>query len=61
MESDLKYPEWQGPLLDAIIRGQSFVEIETVIRERLRGLICEGEREALIDALATIRVLRQGA
>jgi hypothetical protein len=59
MQSDLSYPEWQGPLVQALMCGRSLVEIETLISERLRSLICDGEREALIDALATIQVLKR--
>jgi hypothetical protein len=35
---ELKYPEWQEPLLDAIMLRRSFVEIEAVIHERLHSL-----------------------
>ena len=53
MDSELKYPEWQLPLQDAILDFRNKVtlhERETDIRERLEGLgISSDEREALIE------------
>ena len=61
MEQELKYPDWQEPFLQAISEHRGFVEIEAVIRERLRSLIGgeSEEREALMDALATVQVLKE--
>jgi hypothetical protein len=62
MASDLKYPEWQEPLLEAIVHRRGFLEAETVIRNRLHSLLDgmqgEEERQALIDALTVIRLIR---
>ena len=61
MEQGLKYSDWQEPFRQAISERRGFVEIETVIRERLRSLIGgeSEEREALMDALATVQVLKE--
>jgi hypothetical protein len=61
MEQGLKYSDWQEPFRQAISERRGFVEIETVIRERLRSLIGgeSEEREALRDALATVQVLKE--
>ena len=60
-EQELKYPDWQKPFLQAISERRGFVEIETDIRGRLRSLIDSEseEREALMDALATVQVVKQ--
>ena len=61
MEQGLKYSDWQEPFRQAISERRGFVEIEAVIRERLRSLIGgeSEEREALMDALATVQVLKE--
>jgi hypothetical protein len=64
MSTELKYPEWQLPLQDAILdfrNKATLLERETAIRERLKSPgISANEREALIDALSLIRILREG-
>jgi len=62
MDAELKYPEWQRPLQDFIVfqNKRKLLESETAIRERLHGQrISSDEREALIDALSVIRILKQ--
>ena len=68
MSEPLRYPLWQEPLRDAILEFDAqrlFLKIqraEKFINDRLGELQSEGndchEREALIDALATLEVLR---
>jgi hypothetical protein len=60
MASELKYPEWQEPLLEAVTNRRGLPIIESVILDRLR--FSDGgkeEREALLDALAVIRVIKR--
>jgi hypothetical protein len=60
-ESEFKYPQWQRPLMQAILDRRRLPEVENVIRERLGSLMdseFSNEQQALIDALATIRVLK---
>jgi hypothetical protein len=60
-ESEFKYPQWQRLLLQAILDRRRLPEIENVIRERLDSLMDDefsDEQQALIDALATLRVLK---
>jgi hypothetical protein len=60
-ESEFKYPQWQRPLLQAILDRRRLPDIEHVIRDRLGSLMDDEfshEQQALIDALATIRVLK---
>jgi hypothetical protein len=63
MDAELKYPEWQRPLQDAFVDLQNkdkVLESETMIRERLHGQrVSFDEREALIDALSTIQLLKK--
>jgi hypothetical protein len=60
MEQEFKYG-WQKPLQEAILDRRRLLQIEIVIREKLRspndGESPE-ERIALVDALDTISVLR---
>lgn len=69
-ENELKYPEWQEPLLEAILErdpkqlAEKTKKIETLIRERLQQLRTEGEarnrsveEQALIDALNVVRIV----
>ena len=62
-QQDLKYPDWQEPLRQAIRRRQGFLEVETVIREKLRSLLGEvqreEERQALMDALTLLRLTKR--
>lgn len=68
--TDLRFPQWQEPLLHALMetnRQDSKEKIETVhrlIRERLDELerIPENETElvALHDAISTLRVVSKG-
>jgi hypothetical protein len=65
--NQLKYPMWQELLRDAILKfdpqklPQKIRQTEAAIRARYQALSSEGslteERQALVDALATIRVL----
>jgi hypothetical protein len=66
---ELKYPKWQGPLREAILEfnreklAEKLQKVESLILERFqqlhRGTDGASEREALNDALSTLRVLRQ--
>jgi hypothetical protein len=66
--SELKYPQWQLPFREAILeldRNQLTYKIEkaeTAVRERLQALerIANGreERQALSDAISTLKVLK---
>ena len=61
MEPEFKYPAWQKPLQEAILDRRRLLDIETFIRDRLRALVgseFQEERQALLDALATIRVTK---
>jgi hypothetical protein len=65
----LKYPEWQGLLRDAILEfspqklSAKVQKVETAIFERMQALSCDSdyhhERDALNDALATLRILKR--
>jgi hypothetical protein len=60
MEQEFKY-EWQKPLQEAILDRHRLLQIEIVIREKLRSpSVAETpeERIALVDALDSISVLR---
>jgi hypothetical protein len=68
MNKELRYPQWQQPLRDAIsrVRSPNFIEnleeIETVLLKRLHLLTGSGrlgEQQALTEALSTIRILKQ--
>jgi len=71
-ENELKFPEWQEPLREAILERDSrqlaekTQRIETLIRERLKQLRTNGEtpnlnrrveEQALLDALNVIRIV----
>jgi hypothetical protein len=63
MDTKLKYPEWQRPLQDFMVfrNKRKLLESETAIGERLHGQrVSFDEREALIDALSVIQILKQG-
>jgi len=65
----LKYPQWQAPLQEAILEfdreklAGKLQNAEALILERLKelheGSDGRSEREAINDALATLRVLKQ--
>jgi len=65
----LKYARWQKPLCDAILehdeqaRLTKLQHVETKTRERLQALAHQEsnkeEQQALIDAIATIRVFKE--
>ena len=74
-ESELKFPEWQEPLREAILErdpkqlAEKTRKIETLIRERLQHLRTNGEvrnssrsveQQALVDALNVIRIVLRG-
>jgi hypothetical protein len=66
---ELKYPKWQAPLQEAILEldreklAEKLQNVETLILERLQqlhqGTNGHSEREAINDALSTLRVLKQ--
>jgi hypothetical protein len=66
---ELKYPQWQTPLQEAILEfdrkklREKLEKVKTSILERLlqlhQGGNGQSEREAINDALATLRVLNQ--
>jgi hypothetical protein len=66
---ELKYPEWQCPLQEAILEfrpQELFAKVhraEAAIFERFQALSSSGdhhkERDALSDALSTLRVLKR--
>ena len=65
----LKYPQWQASLQEAILEfdreklAGKLQNAETLILDRLKqlhqGSDGQSEREAITDALATLRVLKQ--
>jgi hypothetical protein len=68
MKRELRYPQWQQPLQNAIsrVRSPNFVEnleeIEATLLKRLHLLTGSGrlgEQHALTEALSTIRILKQ--
>ena len=71
-EDELKFPEWQEPLRQAILEQDSILlaektqKIELMIRERLQHLRAKNtgcdsdqraEEQALMDALNVIRII----
>ena len=66
---DLKYPEWQEPFREALLESnrqalkEQLTTVETVIVKRLESiaddLAFREERQAIRDALSTIRVLKK--
>jgi hypothetical protein len=69
-ENELKFPEWQEPLREAILEcdpkqlAEKTQKIEALIRERLQQLRTNGEpasrsveEPALLDALNVIRIV----
>ena len=69
MNQELKYPHWQGLLRDLILEFNpqrlppKLQKTEAIIRARYREVSSEStqieERQALIDALATIQVIKK--
>jgi hypothetical protein len=67
--SELKFPQWQIPLMEAILEfdreklAEKLQQVESRVFERFQqlrqGTDGASEREALNDALSTLRVLRQ--
>ncbi len=67
----LKYPEWQKPLLDALLQLDTeelkirVAVAETAIHNRMQTISRDvehcAERQAIEDALATLRILKRGA
>jgi hypothetical protein len=70
--TELKFPEWQEPLREAILErdpkqlAEMTQKLETLIRERLQQLRTNGEarnpnrsveEQALLDALNVIRIV----
>jgi len=68
MNQELKYPRWQELLKDLILEFNpqnlppKLRKTEAIIRARYREVSCQAtqteERQALIDALATIQVIK---
>ena len=66
---ELKYPKWQAPLQEAILKSdreklrEKLEKVEIAILERLQelshGADGHSEREAINDALATLRVIQR--
>jgi hypothetical protein len=69
MSRELKYPQWQEPFRNAIIEfstqqlGEKLQKVEAMILDRLRVLSSDikslGERQALLDAISIIRILKR--
>ena len=67
--TQLRYPQWQGPLLRAVMEtkpdslSEKIQIAETAISQRLRELdrnpASKEERVALSDAVSTFRVLKR--
>lgn len=66
---NLQYPKWQKPLQEAFLElnkdrlKQRIITAEFAVHSRLRNLANEPgnnpERQALVDALSSLRVLKQ--
>jgi hypothetical protein len=66
---ELKYPKWQEPLQEAILEfnreklAEKLEKVESLVLKRFQqlrqGTDGASEREALDDALKTMRILRQ--
>ncbi len=67
--NDLKYPDWQIPFRDALLEfdkdklKQRLTDVETAIFNRQQALSgsanSRDERQAIEDALATLRILKR--
>jgi hypothetical protein len=68
-DSELKYPEWQGPLQELILEFNreklpgKIQNVETLISKRLRQLRDEmnglAEIQAINDGLAVLRIIKR--
>jgi hypothetical protein len=68
-DGKMKYPEWQQPLLEAILEfdpevlARKIRHAEVLIKSRRRELWADGkdanEERALEDALASLRILKR--
>jgi hypothetical protein len=68
-DGELKYPKWQAPLQEAILEfdreklREKLEKVETSILERRQelhlGADGHSEREAINDALSTLRVIKR--
>jgi hypothetical protein len=68
-DGEVKYPEWQGPLQEAILEfnreklAEKLQQVEALVFERFQqlrqGTNGASERIALNDALNTLKILRQ--
>jgi hypothetical protein len=68
-EKTLQFPEWQGPVQDAILEFdrermlKKIQDVEALIFERLRQLSVSSdgraEHDALNDALSVLRILKR--
>ena len=68
MSELLRYPQWQKPLLEAILEFDAkrlsvkVQDLEKVMHDRLNALSGSHdflEREALTDGLATLKILKE--
>ena len=69
MSDELKYPQWQEPFRNAMTAfgtqqlGEKLQKVEAMILDRLRVLSSDikslGERQALLDAISIIRILKR--
>jgi hypothetical protein len=69
MSEELKYPEWQQPLQEALVEFDpqkmrvKMQKAEAAIHDRLQTLVDSDhlveEREALTDGLSTLRTLKR--
>jgi hypothetical protein len=67
--NDLKYPDWQIPFRDALLEldknklKERLTQVETAIFNRRQALSrsadSRDERQAIEDALATLRILKR--
>ena len=66
---NLKYPQWQEPLQEAFLEmdtnrlKQRIVAVEFAIHKRMQNIAGDSkhnaERQALMDALSSLRILKQ--
>jgi len=69
MSDELKYPQWQGPFRNAIAAfgtqqlSEKLRKVEAMVLDRLQLLSSDiknlDERQALLDAISIIRVLKR--
>ena len=69
MSDELKYPQWQEPFRNAITAfgtqqlSEKLKNVETMVLDRLQLLSSDikslDERQALLDAISIIRVLKR--